>query len=145
MKETKICYRPTFFLGLCIIILNIFLTNYCHYYLFYIFPRQRSLAGTYCHTCFRSPSLALKGARLPIITHTCHLLYAHQCFIGLTCTPSRFDCLSYICLFLCFIPVSVLLSLCFSCPDTILSSSIICPYTFRLKGQAVLGRLSFVI
>jgi hypothetical protein len=36
------------------------------------------------HIIIRSPSMALEGAKRPIITHTCHHRYAHQHFMGLT-------------------------------------------------------------
>ena len=56
----------------------------------------------FCHACSRSPSLALEGARLPIITHTCHHHYAHQHSLDSTGLLHFVDCPSiYVCYPVC--------------------------------------------
>ena len=52
-------------------------------------------AETTCHAGSHSPSLALEGARLPIITHTCHRYYTHQRsldYIALLIAPCQHYC-----------------------------------------------------
>ena len=84
------------------------------------------------------PSLALEGTKLPFITHTCHHHYAHQRSLDSLGLHVLIAFPISVC-FLCFIPVSALLSFSFllsrRCPYSVM---LFCPWLLNVHSLYLL-------
>ena len=112
---------------------------------FHDLARQACPGGTpggaprgYCHACSRSPSLALEGARLHLITPTCHHHYVQQHSLDSPGLLPFVDCHVYKCLFPRLFPVSALM-LCVHVQT--LSCPVLCPYIIKCLLPVPASRL----